>query len=187
LQSSAQVCLRLPKNADRSELERARATNVVPRRVLPGLLRCVACGAGMATNGRDKSVRVRIRCSAAKESGTCSDAKTFYLDAVEKAVLGGLRAEMRAPKVIAEYVRTYLDERKRLAASSNAKRQRLEQRPGLLDREIDRLVDAIERPRRSSCAWPSVDCARYGKKTDLRTGSRLTPMDEYGRPHKANR
>ncbi len=114
-----------------------------PRRLLSGLLRCGACGSGMSTNGEDKSGRVRIRCSAAKESGTCSDGKTFYLDSVEKAVLGGLKAEMRAPKIIAEYVRTYLEERKRLAASSNAKRQRLEQQLGQLNREIDRLVDAI--------------------------------------------
>ena len=114
-----------------------------PRRMLSGLLRCGACGSGMSTNGEDKSGRVRIRCSAAKESGICPDGKTFYLDAVEKAVLGGLRAEMHTPKVIAEYVRTYLEERKRLAAKSNAKRQRLEQQLGQLNREIDRLVDAI--------------------------------------------
>ena len=114
-----------------------------PRRMLSGLLRCGACGAGMATNGRDKSGRVRIRCSTAKESGACSDAKTFYLDAVERAVLGGLRAELRSPKVIAEYVRTYLEERKRLAVSSNVKRQRLERQLGQLNRQIDRLVDAI--------------------------------------------
>jgi DNA invertase Pin-like site-specific DNA recombinase len=114
-----------------------------PRRMLSGLPRCGTCGSGMSTNGQDKSGRVRIRCSAAKESGICPDAKTFYLDTVEKAVLGGLRAEMRAPKVIAEYVRTYLDERKRLAASSNAKRQRLEYQLSQLNCEIDRLVDAI--------------------------------------------
>nr|WP_245324045.1 recombinase family protein [Bradyrhizobium stylosanthis] len=114
-----------------------------PRRMLSGLLRCGSCGSGMSTNGRDKSGRVRIRCSAATESGTCPDAKTFYLDTVESAVLGGLKAELRAPKVIAEYVRTYLEERKRLAATSNAKRQRLEQQLGQLNREIERLVDAI--------------------------------------------
>ncbi|MCW1997013.1 hypothetical protein [Bradyrhizobium diazoefficiens] len=50
---------------------------------------------------------------------------------------------MRAPKVIAEYVRTYLEERKRLAITSNAKRQRLEQQLAQLNREIERLVDAI--------------------------------------------
>ncbi|MCP3392497.1 recombinase family protein [Bradyrhizobium sp. CCGB12] len=114
-----------------------------PRRMLSGLLRCGSCGSGMATNGRDKSGRVRIRCSAATESGTCSDAKTFYLDTVESAVLSGLKTELRAPKVIAEYICTYLEERKRLAASSIAKRHRLEQQLGQLNREIERLVDAI--------------------------------------------
>jgi hypothetical protein len=114
-----------------------------PRRMLSGLLRCGSCGSGMATNGKDKSGRDRIRCSAATESGICPDPKTFYLDTVESAVLGGLKAELRAPKVISEYVRTYLEERKRLAAASNAKRQRLEQQHGQLTREIDRLVNAI--------------------------------------------
>ncbi|TYL74643.1 recombinase family protein [Bradyrhizobium cytisi] len=114
-----------------------------PRRMLSGLLRCGSCGSGMATNGRDKSGRVRIRCSAATESGMCPDAKTFYLDTVESAVLSGLKTELRAPKVIAEYVRTYLEERKRLTATSNAKRQRLEQQLGQINREIERLVDAI--------------------------------------------
>jgi hypothetical protein len=74
----------------------------------------------MSTNGRDKSKRIRIRCSAATESGVCRDAKTFYLTTVESAVLAGLEAEMRHPSVIAEYVRTYHDERKRLSAKANA-------------------------------------------------------------------
>ncbi len=114
-----------------------------PRRMLSGLIRCGSCGSGMATNGRDKSGRVRIRCSADTESGTCPEAKTFYLDRIESAVLSGLKAELRAPKVISEYVRTYLEERKRLASASVAKRQGLEQQLGKLNREIDRLVDAI--------------------------------------------
>jgi len=97
----------------------------------------------MSTNGKDKSGRIRIRCSAATESGICQDGKTFYLDTVESAVVTGLQAEMRHPHVIAEYVRTYHEERKRLAAQTDAKRSRLEQRLGELNREIDRLVDAI--------------------------------------------
>src|SRR5712672_864266 len=114
-----------------------------PRHMLSGMLRCGACGAGMSTNGKDKSERIRIRCSAATESGTCRDAKTFYLHTVECAVLAGLEAEMRHPGVIAEYVRTYLEERKRLSAKANAKKAHLEMRLGELNREIDRLVDAI--------------------------------------------
>ena len=50
---------------------------------------------------------------------------------------------MRHPSVIAEYVRTYHEERKRLAAKSNAKRAHLELRIGEINREVDRLVDAI--------------------------------------------
>jgi hypothetical protein len=50
---------------------------------------------------------------------------------------------MRHPRVIAEYVRTYHEERKRLSATAQAKRAHLELRLGELNREIDRLVDAI--------------------------------------------
>jgi site-specific DNA recombinase len=50
---------------------------------------------------------------------------------------------MRQPRVIAEYVLTYHEERKRLSAKANAKRAHLELRLGELNREIDRLVDAI--------------------------------------------
>ena len=114
-----------------------------PRHMLSGLLRCGACGAGMSTNGKDKSGRIRVRCSAAYESGTCPDPKTFYLKTVESAVLAGLKTELRHPHVIAEYVRTYHEERKRLCAEADVRRLRLEQRIGELRREIDRLVDAI--------------------------------------------
>jgi hypothetical protein len=46
---------------------------------------------------------------------------------------------MRHPSVIAEYVRTYHEERKRLAAKSNAKRAHLELRLGEINREIGGL------------------------------------------------
>lgn len=84
-----------------------------PRHMLSGLFRCGACGAGMSTKGRDKSERIRIRCSAATESGVCRDAKTFYLATVESAALAGLEAEMRHPSVITEYVRAYRERRRR--------------------------------------------------------------------------
>ena len=131
-QSRKQACGQMHPNQQRR-----------PRHMLSGLLRCGACGAGMSTNGKDNSGRIRIRCSAATESGSCRDAKTFYLKTVESAVLAGLENEMRHPQVIAEYVRTYHEERKRLSAKANAKRAHLELRLGELNREIDRLVDAI--------------------------------------------
>jgi site-specific DNA recombinase len=72
-----------------------------------------------------------------------SRCKYIYLATVESAVLSRLKAEMRHPNVIAQYLRAYLDERKRLAARANAKRAHLELRRGEIRREIDRLVDAI--------------------------------------------
>jgi len=54
---------------------------------------------------------------------------------------------MRHPAVIAEYVRTFHDERKRLPARTNARRAQLELRLGDLNREIDRHVDATARGR----------------------------------------
>ncbi len=111
--------------------------------MLAGLLRCGACGSEMSTNGKDKSVRIRIRCSAATESDSCPDPKTFYLDIVETAVLAGLRAELKSPKVLAEYAKTYHEKRKRLATEADANCIRLERRADQLKREVDRLVDHL--------------------------------------------
>ena len=114
-----------------------------PRHLLSGLLRCGACGAGMSANGRDRSGRIRIRCSAHSESGSCPNPQTFYLDRIEAAVLSGLKAELRHPEVMAEYVRTYHAERRRLAADAIKGRARIERRLAEIERSLKRLVDAI--------------------------------------------
>ena len=139
-----------------------------PRHILSGLLRCGTCGAGMSTNGKDKSGRVRIRRSAATESGTCPDPKTFYLDTVEKAVLNGLTAEMRQPDVITEYVRTYHKERKRLSAEADATRSRLERQLGELTGDIDRLVDAIAKGHGDPSVLGPRSTALYEEKKRIR-------------------
>ncbi|WP_374708695.1 recombinase family protein [Shinella sp. CPCC 101442] len=53
-----------------------------PKRLLSGLLKCGACGSGMAVSGLDKTGRTRLRCSAHVNSGACTAPKTFYLDDV---------------------------------------------------------------------------------------------------------
>ena len=64
---------------------------------------------------------------------------------------------MRQPRVIAEYVRTCHEERKRLSAKANAKRAHLELRLGELNREIDRLVDS-KGARQSGSIGASLEC-----------------------------
>jgi len=149
-----------------------------PRHILSGLLRCGACGAGMSTNGKDTSGR--IRCSTATESGSCQDAKTFYLKTVESAVLAGLENETRHPRVIAEYVRTCHEERKRLSAKANAKRAHLELRLGELNREIDRLVDAIAKGHGNPAVLgASVECPKRRAKAGRHGAERRTCGQRY--------
>ena len=97
-----------------------------PKRMLSGLLRCGCCGAGMSTSGKDKSGRERVRCSAAKESGTCRDPKTFYLDSIEKAVITCLMTNLRKPDNLKVFVQNYQAERSKLAAQRIASKATLE-------------------------------------------------------------
>lgn len=106
-------------------------------------------------------------------SGICPDPRTFYLDTVEAAVLNGLTTELRHPEVIAEYVPTYHAERKQLTAEASRHRLRLERRLGELNREIDRLVDAIARGQ--------GDPAVLGPKSTLLDGERKMVAVELGK------
>jgi hypothetical protein len=82
-------------------------------------------------------------CSTHTESESCSNNRTYYIDVIEQAVLSGLRSELRAPAVLAEYVKAYHEERARLAANSTAQRSTLSRRIDEIVRETQRLVDAI--------------------------------------------
>lgn len=114
-----------------------------PKRLLSGLLKCAACGAGMSTKGKDKTGRQRIQCSAYAESRTCPDPHTHYLDVVENLVLDTLRSELRNPDRLATYVTTYNDARKRLAQEMVRRRSGLERRIRELDDELNRMVQFI--------------------------------------------
>ncbi len=114
-----------------------------PRHMLSGLLRCAACGGGMSTCGGDKTGRRRIHCTTHRESKSCSDPQTFYLETVETIVLKALRAELRKPERLTEYVKAYHEERKRLAAGSDAARSRIDRRLGEIEREMKRTIDLM--------------------------------------------
>jgi site-specific DNA recombinase len=58
--------------------------------LLSGLLRCGCCGSGMSVHDRDKTGKTRIRCSAVRESGNCSNRGIIYLRDIERLVLSGM-------------------------------------------------------------------------------------------------
>lgn len=111
-------------------------------RILSGLLRCGTCGGGMASVGHRHGT-ARLQCSAARESGTCTNLRRVKRDDIERLTFDGLRRELAQPAAIAEYVTTYNAERRRLARSNGQDRSRLERRSAEIGRELNRLVDAI--------------------------------------------
>lgn len=91
------------------------------KRVLSGLLKCGCCGGGMSIIGSDRS-GARIQCSVFKESGACDNAARYYVQKIERLVVGALRLQLSDPALIREYVKTYREERNK--AESDARRKR---------------------------------------------------------------
>jgi site-specific DNA recombinase len=76
------------------------------------------------------------------EGGGCANTRAFYLDEIERRVLAGLQAQLKDPRGIERYLKTYTEERRRLAAAEEAKRHRKETRLGEVKREFDRAFDS---------------------------------------------
>ncbi|MBG0794020.1 recombinase family protein [Methylocystis sp. H62] len=114
--------------------------------LMSGLLKCGCCGGGLSMKDRDHG-RVRVHCSTMKEAGTCSNRKVFYLDEIEKAVLAGLQQHLKAPKLLKEFVRTYQEERERLAAEKVRRRGKLDSKLAEIQRSLDRMWSDYESER----------------------------------------
>jgi site-specific DNA recombinase len=114
----------------------------VPKALLSGLLRCETCGGGMSIKGRDRGGR-RIICTSFHNGATCDNYRTFYLHHIERLVLSGLREHLIDPRAIEHFLKTYIAERKRLAAQSDQHRATLERRLAETKRKLGRIVDAM--------------------------------------------
>jgi site-specific DNA recombinase len=115
-----------------------------PKRMLSGLLRCGACGAGMSLKDFDRG-RPRVVCTRMKESGTCGNRRSYYLDDIEKCVVTGLRSKLSTKASVAHYVKTFNAEMQRASAGKIAARSRMEARLHAAQRELDRTVTALVR------------------------------------------
>ncbi|WP_267692371.1 hypothetical protein, partial [Klebsiella pneumoniae] len=80
-------------------------------------------GAGLTSIGLTKGTP-RVQCSAHRESGSCGNSRKVNRDMIEALTFEGLRDALLHPEVIAEYVRTYNAERRRLAKTAAGDRSR---------------------------------------------------------------
>jgi site-specific DNA recombinase len=113
-----------------------------PKRLLSGLLRCGVCEAGMSKKDIDHG-RPRIVCTRMIESRTCGNSRRYYLDDIERIVVGGLRAELGTRDAIAYFLECYNGERRRSAAGSLATRSTIEDELVTIERRISHAVAAI--------------------------------------------
>ncbi len=111
-----------------------------PKHLLSGLLKFGACGGGMSVKDRRKG-QVRIICTQSKESGICDNKRPYNLNRIEQAVTAGLRKRLGDRDAIALYIRTYNEERERLAADTVNRRRKLENKIARKDAELDRAID----------------------------------------------
>ena len=129
----------------RRRAERAvapRNMRATPKRILSGLLRCGACGAGMSKKDVDHG-RPRIVCTRMREAASCSNRRSYYLDDIERTVVGGLREELGTREAVAYFVRCYNEERRKRDVGGQTRRQALERELATLDRQLERAVRAI--------------------------------------------
>lgn len=111
-----------------------------PKHMLHGLLRCGACGAGMASKGKDRKGR-RIICSMVRETGRCSNRRGYYLDTIEQCVVDGLKEKLGTPAAIAHYLKVYNEERRRTSGDAIATHNQLTRDLVAAQLELDRLID----------------------------------------------
>jgi hypothetical protein len=76
-----------------------------------------------------------------REGGGCANTQAFYLDDIERRVLTGLEAQLKDPKAIERFPLELHEERKRLAATEEAKRHRKETRLGEVRQSSHLLMD----------------------------------------------
>ncbi|WP_354125839.1 zinc ribbon domain-containing protein [Bradyrhizobium sp. RT9b] len=111
--------------------------------MLSGLLRCGACGSGMAVLGSDR-LGPRVRCSRNRESGSCNNAARYYLEKIERLVLDRLKVQIDNPALMGQFVEAYLAERRALSADARRDKVKITAKIATCQRAIENLITAVE-------------------------------------------
>jgi len=109
-----------------------------PRYLFSGLTRCGVCGGGFTNLNAE-----RMGCATARNKGTCDNRRTLTREALESAVLDGLQHHLMDPELMAIFCEEYTREKNRLVAEKNAAIIGAKAELTKIERDIDRLVQAI--------------------------------------------
>ena len=113
-----------------------------PKHLLSSLLLCGVCGSGMAVRSRHEGYG-KVRCSRSTESQTCRNGRNYPLQEIERIVIAGMADHLRDPSLIELYVRSFNEERQRVAAEAGSSRASLERRLTAIEAKRQRVVDLV--------------------------------------------
>ncbi|MEQ8694504.1 MAG: recombinase family protein [Gammaproteobacteria bacterium] len=109
-----------------------------PRYLFSGLIKCGACGGGVVNVNTH-----RVGCAAARSKGTCDNTRTLKRDEMEATILSGLKNHLMEPELFAVFCDEYTRHLNKLRMDHNAARHGIAARLAKIDRELDKLVEAI--------------------------------------------
>ena len=110
-----------------------------PRMLLSFLLRCGVCGGGFS-----KVSEKHYGCSNARNKGTCDNRLTVRQAELEGLVLTALQERLMDPALLEEFCEEYIAHLNRLRGEKNASRAAAKAELEKLERDRDRLIQAIK-------------------------------------------
>jgi site-specific DNA recombinase len=109
-----------------------------PKYLLSGLIKCGHCGGGFAVVSQ-----THMGCSTARNKGTCDNRRTIKREALEELVLSGLRDHLMDPELCEIFAEEYTRHLNELRIAKNASISAAKTELDRIDREQEKLVDAI--------------------------------------------
>ncbi len=109
-----------------------------PKHLFAGLVKCGGCGGGYAMISKDL-----LGCATARNKGTCDNRLNIRRDALEASILNGLRKHLMEPDLFKEFCDEFTREVNRLRIERGADLEGWKQELKRIDRELDKIVDAI--------------------------------------------
>ena len=109
-----------------------------PRHLFSGLMQCGCCGGGFTNLSAD-----RIGCASARYKGTCENRRTMRRDVFEAVIFEGLQNHLMDPALCDLFCQEYTRHMNRLRGEGNAQRTADLATLPKINRELDRMVQAI--------------------------------------------